>query len=107
MLIAVGVLLVTALGLAHAFTAAGLATKASARDVAARTALERVLGELDAVPFSQLLSWNGALRDFGDHSVVVVTTAATPRLVVVECIASDDGSRAELARVATCRTAES
>lgn len=103
---AVAILLLTSLGLAHAFSSAGLASKVSERDTAARQAIEQVVDDLGDVPTSQLLSWNGALRDFGNHSTVVRVRNVSTRLFLIEAIATDDGSGAVLATLATYRAAE-
>jgi len=100
-MIAATVLLLASLGLAHAFTSAGLAGKRSEREEVARRSLEQVAEEICDSPFSQLLSWHGATRDFGDHTVIVEARAASPRLILVECAVLDDTTLQVLARVAT------
>ncbi len=105
-LVAVTILLLTSLGLAHAYTSAGLAAKVSERDTAAQQAIEQVTDDLGEIPFSQLLAWNGAQRDFGNHSTTLRLRAVTPRLVLVECVATDDTTGAPLASFATYRASE-
>jgi hypothetical protein len=102
-MIAATVLLLASLGLAHAFTSAGIAGKRSEREEVARRSLESIADELCTAPWSQLLSWHGAVRDFGDHTVVVEAHATSPRLILVECAAIDDATQQVLARVATFR----
>ncbi len=58
------------------------------------------------MPWTQLLSWHGATRDFGAHTVIVEARTQSPRLILVECAAIDNGTDAVLTRVATLRAAE-
>lgn len=106
-LVAVAILLLTSLGLAHAFTSAGLASKVSERDSAARQSIEQMIDDLGSVPTSQLLSWNGALRDFGNHSASLAVRNVSTRLFLIEAVAIDDATGAVLATIATFRAAES
>jgi hypothetical protein len=105
-MIAAVLLLLTSLGLAHAFTSAGLSSKIAEKEAGARRSTEAMLDQLLGVPWSQFLSWNGAMQDFGPHTVVVEASAQSPRLILIECAAIDDGTAAVLARVATLRAAE-
>lgn len=105
-MVAAAILLLASLGLVHAFTTAGLASRRSDHDESARRSLESVADSICTLPWSQLLSHDGERRDFGDHSVVVSALAATPRLILVECAAVDDVTQEVLARVATWRAAE-
>jgi hypothetical protein len=100
-MIAATVLLLASLGLAHSFTSAGLAGKRSEREEVARRSLEAVAEEISNSPWPQLLSWHGATRDFGDHTVIVEARASSPRLILVECAVVDDTTLQVLARVAT------
>lgn len=100
-MIAATVLLLASLGLAHAFTSAGLAGKRSEREEVARRSLEVIADDICNTPYAQLLSWHGASRDFGDHTVIVEARSSSPRLILVECAVIDDTTLQVLARVAT------
>lgn len=105
-IVAAAILLLASLGLAHAFTAVGLAGKRSEREEGARRSTEAILEELAGVPWSQLLSWHGATRDFGPCTVIVEARLTSPRLILIECAALDDTDHAVLARIATLRAEE-
>jgi len=102
-LIAVGVLVMTSLMLAYAFTSAGLSSKMTDRAVVAQASLASVVESVADVPYDQLLSWNGIASDRGDHTVTINANLAQVGLIVVEVTVRDDRTQAVLARLATYR----
>ena len=50
---------------------------------------------------------NGALRDFGNHTVSLAVRNVSTRLFLIEAVAIDDATGAVLATIATFRAAES
>src|SRR5262249_5298196 len=93
-LLATGILLLTSLSLAYAFSTTEVASRSAERAIVARASLQSVVQGVVDVAYDQLLSWNGVSIARGDHSVRVAATLVQVGLIRVECTVVDDASGA-------------
>jgi hypothetical protein len=105
-MIAVCVLTLSSLALAHAFSASTMASRDSDRTVAVQSSLQTTYENLADVPYDQLLAWNGIVVQRGDHVVTVAANLVQVGLIEVELTATDARSGAALGRLATYRSGE-
>lgn len=105
-ILATGILLLTSLSLAYAFSSTELASRSSERALVARASIESVAEGIADVAYTDLLSWNGVVVARGDQSVTVATSLVQVGLILVELRVIDGQTGAVLARLATYRASE-